>query len=270
MDANRFDRITRWFASDHVSRRAVIAHGSVGFAAGALTAAGLARSAHAQDATPATSEAGPEEGPTMLFLQAFQSGTVAPKEGDEDRYILTLEQGLGHTVYFSDRPDRIVGAAPTPQFLADLGFTDDNPPNAALVVETETGQTEIAVLELFSPQYDNATHTATYEVAVLTEFEREEGAFAETDADLAELLPEFGAAHLFIDSCPPKTYAYCHPNNDPNAVWVYRIDTGLGCCGGGKATGCGPCSSGANWTDDCNATVTVCAGNCVATTMCGY
>ena len=44
---------------------------------------------------------------------AFQSGTVAPKDGPEGRYTVTLEHGLGQTIYFSDRPDRIVGAAPT-------------------------------------------------------------------------------------------------------------------------------------------------------------
>ena len=76
----------------------------------------------------------------MLFIQSFQSGSVVPKDGAEGRYTLTLEQGLGHTIYFSDRPDRIVGAPRPPQFLEGLGFPDDNPPNAALVVETADGQ----------------------------------------------------------------------------------------------------------------------------------
>ncbi len=144
----------------------------------------------------------------FLFLQSFQAGSIVPKEGDEDRYVLTLEQGLGQTVYFSDRPDRIVGAAPTPQFLKGLGFPDDNPPNAALVVEGEGGETGIAVLELFAPSYDLPTRTATYEVAVLSDWERQGQAgdsggavFSETTEDLAQQFPQFGAAHLFIDDC---------------------------------------------------------------------
>jgi len=88
----------------------------------------------------------------------------------------------------------------TPQFLAELGFPEDNPPNATLVVEMGPGRTEVVVLELFAPVYDDATHTATYEVVVLAAFERSDG-FAETNVDLAELLPQFGAAHLFIDDC---------------------------------------------------------------------
>jgi hypothetical protein len=203
MNPTRFDAITKILASHRLSRREAIVQGGAGIAAGTLAAAaGLAGNAGAQGTPEATPAADGEQGPTMLFVQAFQSGGVTPAEGAEGRYTLTLEQGLGYTVYFSDRPDRIVGANPTPQFLQGLGFPDDNPPNAALVVETPEGETEIAVVELFSPVYDEATHTATYEVVVLGEWERAaDMTFVESDADLAELLPQFGAAHLFIDDC---------------------------------------------------------------------
>jgi hypothetical protein len=205
MNPTRFDTIAKLFASRRLSRRQALAQGGSGIAAGTLTAVRMTSDTEAQDATPATPAtpaADGEQGPTMLFLQAFQSGGVTPAEGAEGRYTLTLEGGLGHTVYFSDRPDRIVGAHPTPQFLEGLGFPEDNPPNAALVVETGPGETQIAVVELFAPHYDEATHTATYEVEVLGEWERAgDISFVESDADLAEVLPEFGAAHLFIDDC---------------------------------------------------------------------
>ncbi len=48
----------------------------------------------------------------MLFVQSFQSGSIAPVDGAEGRYTVTLEQGLGQTIYFSDRPERIVGTEP--------------------------------------------------------------------------------------------------------------------------------------------------------------
>jgi hypothetical protein len=273
MRIGRFDSITRLFAR-RFSRRDALTHSGTGLAAGALAATGLTTVAAAQDGTPEAS-ATCAEGPTMLFLQAFQAGNIIPKEGDDGRYILTLEQGLGHTVYFSDRPDRIVGSAPTPEFLAELSFPDDNPPNATLVVEMEPGQTEVVVLELFDPVYDNTTHTATYEVAVLAEFERSNG-FAETDADLAELLPEFGAAHLFIDDCASAC--------PPGVVVCQRGGTTVGslphvsgiCCG---SVADDSCKVSTMWTlsfssqqvvsnFQCNARFTECNGNCIAAPYC--
>jgi hypothetical protein len=262
MDANRFDSITKFFASRRLSRRQAITQGGAGIAAGSLAVAGLAPATLAQEATPAATG---DDGPAMLFVQAFQSGSVVPKDGEEGRYILTLEQGLGHTVYFSDRPDRIVGSLLTPQFLAQLGF--DVPPNATLVVETATGQTEVVVLELFSPSYDDATHTATYEVAVLAEFERDNG-FTETDTDLAVLLPEFGAAHLFIDAlgCLHELKVWCQPLHE------YLDWTGAGqCCQVGEGTNLTwqACDvdgfDAAEWADICNASYPECEGACQTT-----
>ncbi len=222
MDTTRFETISKLFAGRRTRRQALAQVGAS--LAAAVGGPGLARQAVAQDAaaTPATTSA-EDEAPMFLFLQAFQSGSVVPKEGAEGRYVLTLEQGLGQTVYFSDRPDRIVGAAPTPKFLEGLGFPDDNPPNAALVVETEAGQTEVAVLELFAPAYDEATHTATYEVAVLAEWERQGetggAVFSETTQSLAEQFPRFEAAHLFIDDCPDAAPLQCYKEcgSDPVA-----------------------------------------------------
>jgi hypothetical protein len=153
----------------------------------------------------------------------------------------------------------------TPEFLAQLGF--DVPPNATLVVETATGETEVVVLELFSSSYDEATHTATYEVAVLAEFERDNG-FAETDTDLAELLPEFGAAHLFIDAlhCLHKLMVWCQPLHE------FLDWTGSGqCCQVGEGTNLTwqACDvdgfDAAEWAAICNATFTDCNGACQTT-----
>jgi hypothetical protein len=264
MNPNRFDSIAKLFATRRLSRRQALAQ--AGIAAGAVAAVRMASPTDAQDATPA---ADGEQGPTMLFLQAFQSGGVTPAEGADDRYTLTLEQGLGYTVYFSDRPERIVGAHPTPMFLEGLGFPDDNPPNAALVVETEAGQTEVAVLELLNPRYDETTHTATYDVVTLAEFERTNGS-AETDADLAQLLSQFGAAHLFIDDCADSS-AYC----DVNGQNVGPIYQGGYCYSWGSAT-CLPCqpwnsssaTAGAYWDGQCNAVFPACGGQCRAWNVC--
>jgi hypothetical protein len=195
MDSTHFDRIARLFARRH-SRRAALAQA----AAGTLAAAGLTQTARAQDATPATGETGEET--EYLFVQSFRSGTIAPKAGEDGTYTLTLEQGLGQTIYFSDRPERVVGAAPTAKFLDGLGFSQENPPNAALVVEPAVGETDIAVVELFNPVYDETTHTATYDAKLLEDWQQTLAvSFAEEPIDLAALAPTFGAAHLFIDDC---------------------------------------------------------------------
>ena len=275
MNPMRFDAITRLFAARSFSRRQAFVQGSAGVAAGAIVATSHGLNSRAQEATPSASG---DETPTMLFVQAFQSGSVSPKEGSEGRYILTLEHGLGHTVYFSDRPERIVGSATTPEFLAELGFPEDNPPNATLVVEKETGQTEVVVLELFAPAYDEATHTAIYEVVVLAAFERSaDDEFGETEADLTELLPEFGASHLFIDDCASACEAggiQCTLNgtavgNVPNQVII--------CCGGFSGPGSRLPSTmwslkisneQATWNSRCNSAFAACGGSCTAGPFC--
>jgi hypothetical protein len=271
MNASRFDTIVKHFANGRLTRRKAITQGGTGLA-GALAAAGLARAARAQVATPGATPVGGGEEIVYLYLQAFQAGSIVPKPGEEDRFILTLEQGLGQTVYFSDRPYRIVGAVPTPQFLDTLGFPDDNPPNATLVVEKGTGETEVVVLELFAPSYDDSTHTATYEVVVLDEFERDNG-FAETDANLAELLPEFGTAHLFIDtlgSCSDEEIRCRYEGTDVGGLGYTAH------CYSWPGATCLPCSpwiDGAtaaliHWEGVCNSTFPACGNDCGARGVC--
>lgn len=266
MNPTRFDTIAKLFANRRISRRQALAQGGTGLAAGAITALRLSSHTDAQEATPASEG---EETPVFLFVQAFQSGGITPVEGVDDRFTLTLQSGLGYTVYFSDRPERIVGAHPTPKFLEGLGFPDDNPPNAALVVETSEGHTDLAVVELFNPQYDEATHTATYEVAVLDEFERTNG-FSESDANLAEMLPQFGAAHLLIDDCSDQI-VWCSANGQN----VGNIYGGGHCYSWGAAT-CLPChpwysepaTARTYWDNQCNATFAACGGACGSWNVC--
>jgi hypothetical protein len=183
MDGVRFDRIGRMFAKHNLARRRQ------------ETPDGLA------EGTPIAAEWTGEKIP-YLFVQSFQSGSLTANP-DTGNHTLTLEQGLGQTVYFSDRPGRDVGIVPTPEFLSGLGFPEDNPPNAALVVETGDGETDLAVLELLDPVYDEATHTATYQVRGLEAWEdTPEQGFHDIPADLSSLPGEFGSAHLFIDDCP--------------------------------------------------------------------
>jgi hypothetical protein len=99
LDARRFDAVSRLFAARRLSRRQALAQGGAGLAAVGLAATGLAK-VSAQDATPEAPTPDAERGPTMLFLQSFQQGSIAPKDGEPETYTLTLEQGLGRTIFF--------------------------------------------------------------------------------------------------------------------------------------------------------------------------
>ncbi len=224
MNPNRFDQISGFFNGRRLSRREALTRGA-GLAAGAGALTGL-NAASAQDATP-TAGATPEmvtlppndDEVTHLFVQSFQSGSIAPATGAFGTHTVTLEQGMGQTIYFADRPSRDVGVAPTPAFLDGLGFDDDNPPNAALLVDAGDGTTDIAVVELFNPTYDEATHTATYDIAVLANWQNDlELGFQEAPTDLSDLSDNFGAAHLFIDSCGTRDVGCLKAGGDPNNV----------------------------------------------------
>ncbi len=199
MDTNRFDSVTKLLAANTFSRRRAVRQTVTGLIAGATVVAGLATEAAAQDATPAATGSASNQ-PQYLFVQSFQKGGIAPKAGADGTYELKLEQGLGHTIIFSDRPNREVGAAPTDKMLAEFAFPAADPPNAALVLDAGNGKTEFAVMELFNPVFDPGSPGVTYDVKVLKQWEKALGiTFAEQPMELAAIAPEFGNASLFID-----------------------------------------------------------------------
>jgi hypothetical protein len=286
MDAHRFDSIAKLFADRRLSRRRALAHGGAGLAATGLAAAGLAATTRAHDATPGPpATAGKTQ---FLFVQSFQQGSIAPKAGADGTYTLTLAHGLGRTIYFTDRPERVVGTSPTPAFLKALGFTAANPPNAALVVEAAPGDEDIAVVELFTPRYEEATHTATYDVQVLQQWERTLAmGFSEQPTALAQLHPTFGAAHLFIDDCPDgdlicvsNDCARPRPGGGDGVCAVLGVipnDVHDGYCYNWRAAACLPCrpskglspaDSFSYWQDQCDRRFPSCNGNCKPYPIC--
>ena len=286
MDANQFDKVTRLFANRRLSRRRALAQGVVGLMATGA-AAGLAAATSAQEATPVAQEATPvptgssdREKTEFLFLQSFQAGTIVPKDGEAGTWTLTLEQGLGQTVYFSDRPERIVGVSPTDKFLQGLGFDRENPPNAALLFKNDKGEEDISVVELFNPTYDTATNTATYEIQLLNEYAGLDMTFQQQPTEPPDAQATFGAAHLFIDDCADGTITCCanydHLNeNCPSWAGTigptgYCYDWGLWACYpcepyGRDSSDCEDayvCELNDYWAKQCNATFAACDGNC--------
>ncbi|HEV2528251.1 MAG TPA: hypothetical protein VGT61_07390, partial [Thermomicrobiales bacterium] len=122
-------------------------------------------------------------------------------------------------------------------------------------------------VELFAPVYDAATHTATYEVEVLANWETStELGFTQAPSDLAAVAPSFGAAHLFIDDCA-DSYIICeNPSlwdfmeEEPGLRWMGFDGQGM-CWNYGFCMPCEPyghvqpdqCATYYHWRDRCNA-----------------
>ena len=71
-------------------------------------------------------------------------------------------------------------------------------------MEPSPGETDIVVLELLNPQYDQATQSLTYDVIILDTFVSERGlSFQETPRRPDPAGEDFGLAQLFIDGCSP-------------------------------------------------------------------
>jgi hypothetical protein len=141
-----------------------------------------------------------EEKPvSYMFVQSAQSGTLVPVAGADNRYILTLMGTSPQTIAFSHRPERVVGQVPLQKFLDGMCFSPENGPNAALEILEANEEEDLAVVELFDPEYDAANKTLKYNVSIVSQPNLSYAVFNER-ADKA--LPEtFGPAALFIDDC---------------------------------------------------------------------
>ena len=105
----------------------------------------------------------------LLFVQTAHA--VELKDG-----MLRLSAVNPVTIFFSDRPERIVGHEPTEDFVAQWAVGEDsfasNPPNAALSILTGTAPQEI-ILELMSPRLEGSD--LVYDVKVLQGNEKATG-----------------------------------------------------------------------------------------------
>lgn len=187
--------------SSRLSRRSLLAASALAGAGGAALAV---RSAVAQEGTPSPVA----EEATFLFVQSgFSSGLLDKATDGVESWLLVLQDAPEQTAFFSDRPARIAGVMPTAQFLETLDFSADDPPNAALVIDTENGAA-VVILELTQPAYDAEAATLTYitrilevDVLVTSGFGFATDPLGPNDAPGA-----FGPASLFIDSllgCSP-------------------------------------------------------------------
>jgi hypothetical protein len=264
MDSTRFDRLARAFAHHRLSRRTVLAGSSLGVA----TTLGGAIATRAQGTPTAGDELASDN--ATLFVQTAAGGTflpntlASPTPGEHGTHLLTLAGHPGQTIGFSDRPQRNFGQLATSAFLDSLGFTPDNPPNAALVVSTPAGDDDILVLELLNPTYEAEGQLLIYEANILGEYAGETLAPVADRQQDQSLADEFSHASLFIDDCADWNLA-CR---DAHCNVVGQLGN-HGMCWNWKAFECQPCgSSWAAIAEACNATFWQCDGRC-NTATCG-
>ncbi len=144
-----------------------------------------------------------EQQPTYLFTQTAGAGTF--ENTSDDEYILTLTNVDPNVVYFSDRPVRDAGEIGIVQFLNGLGFEIGDPPNAAIITETENGEEVTVVAELTQPIYDRDTRELIYKAIILHDASGQLAEYGSSD-----VVPEsFTKATLLIDGCAKKGDVFC-------------------------------------------------------------
>jgi hypothetical protein len=164
------------------------------FGAAALLGALPISRALGQDATPAPVEE------TLLFVQVAESGTAEPIEGESGGYHVTLANGSGQTLYFSDRPERLAGIIGTGAFMQETDGMAGQP-NAALAFRPngDDSETKLVVLELHGATFDPESLVLTYEARFLDIASESTLALDDLSQALDSLPANFGQATLFID-----------------------------------------------------------------------
>ncbi|HZD36211.1 MAG TPA: hypothetical protein VE130_13500 [Nitrososphaeraceae archaeon] len=130
-------------------------------------------------------------GVEFLSIQNAKSGSLS--QINETAYTLELNNVANRTILFSDRPERIVTTVSTNDFVGNWSagqnsFSSDEPNDALIVENNQTGQLETAIVESFSPVYDTDTNTLTYTIT------------AENGTSI-NLPSEFGQSVLVMDDC---------------------------------------------------------------------
>lgn len=267
MDATRFDRFTISLGN-RLSRRKALTGGIAGLST--LSLFGRSFSTAAQPATPAARSSQP----ATIYVQLADHGTWIPKPDDAGVFLLSLFDPGEQTIAFTMSPDRFVDAIPTEDLLSSLGFTPENPPNAAVEVVAPSGERDVLVVALIAPRFTPATSEGdvtvlTYEASVLKAYK---GTGLEEwlpDVDDDRLPTEFERVSLFIDNgCWAFTGCYVvEPDGSrgENLGQVPATPNRMRCPGVVPDI-CVPCSGNNLETlhARCNEYYAACAGRCIA------
>jgi hypothetical protein len=138
---------------------------------------------------------------THIFIQQGTGGSFV--NDGSGNYTLTMTDVVPYTIYFADRPSRDAGLAPMDKFLNGFDFGVNNPPNAAIILPDVNETSDMVIVELTNPQYNDTTGTLTYKARQLKEYSFESVWFQDQISKVDSSIPErFGNITLVIDDCP--------------------------------------------------------------------
>ena len=124
----------------------------------------------------------------FLFIVNAESGSVS--EVNDTTSTLELSNVSDRTISFSDRPDRIVTASNTTDFIGNWSAGANNfavdPPNAVLVLDNVLQRLDLAEIQLLNPEYDSEANTLKYDITA-------------ENATSIDLPDEFGLTTMIID-----------------------------------------------------------------------
>jgi len=136
-----------------------------------------------------------------LFVQNGTSGTfIANGDGN---YTLSINGIASQTIYFSDRPVRKTGQVEMQKFLDTMCFGSSNPPNAAIEIMNGTEDSDVIIVELFDPIYNNNAATLQYTAHILKDANHSIASFNERND--VSIPTSFESVALFIDDCSDIT-----------------------------------------------------------------
>ncbi|MGA7370876.1 MAG: hypothetical protein WBX01_17270 [Nitrososphaeraceae archaeon] len=160
----------------------------------------VAEAEEAGNTTMMTNRTTNGNGVEFLSIQSAQSGSIT--QINETAYTLELNNVANKTILFSDRPERIVETISTTDFVGNWStgqnsFSSDEPNDALIVEDTQTGNLDTFVIESFNPVYDIATNSLTYTITA--------------ENATINLLGEFGQSVLVIDGHKVGDYPFHFP-----------------------------------------------------------
>ena len=127
-------------------------------------------------------------------------------------YTLTITGVIPYTVYFSDRPARDAGFAEMKQFINGFNFDARDPPNAAVMLRDGEEDSDMIVVELTMPLYDETKGTLIYTASILNDYEFKSEWAKDLLSRADNSIPEtFGAVLLVIDDYPYYPYQNIGP-----------------------------------------------------------
>ncbi len=144
---------------------------------------------------------------TSLYVQIAESGFFIPVQGEEDLYILTLEDVSAWTIHITDTPEYATAKLHTRTFLDTVDFSYE-PLSAVIELLEGHEEADLITVRLTEPLYDPEEETLKYKAEIISHDYAPEYAKRHAGEDLVtrvdEGIPEtFGDVIVYIHSKEP-------------------------------------------------------------------